>query len=401
MGMTSETATDRGMRADFDSLRAEDLWRSDRIKWRLYGDQVLPAWVADMDYPVAPPIQRALTELLERSDLGYHHVPLSPRLREALVARMHERFDWQVEPERVVPLVNALQGLDASVLLHSRKGEGVIVQTPIYPPFLAAVGRSGRRLVENVLLAGPERYEIEFDRLRADIDSDTRVFLLCNPHNPTGRVFELDELRAVAELALEHDLIVVSDEIHADLVYPGHKHIPFASLGPEVADRTITLTSATKAFNLAGLPCAFAVFGGDRAQQPFAELPPHLLGHCGILDDAATHAAWTQGQAWLDAVLGYRLENRDTLLDYIRREIPGIRVLRPEATYLAWLDCRGLEVGDPYRFFLEHARVAFNRGTDFGTPGEGFVRLNFATSAAILGRILERMAEAVKKKGIG
>jgi cystathionine beta-lyase len=358
MGMTSETATDRGMRADFDSLRAEDLWRSDRIKWRLYGDQVLPAWVADMDYPVAPPIQRALTELLERSDLGYHHVPLSPRLREALVARMHERFDWQVEPERVVPLVNALQGLDASVLLHSRKGEGVIVQTPIYPPFLAAVGRSGRRLVENVLLAGPERYEIEFDRLRADIDSDTRVFLLCNPHNPTGRVFELDELRAVAELALEHDLIVVSDEIHADLVYPGHKHIPFASLGPEVADRTITLTSATKAFNLAGLPCAFAVFGGDRAQQPFAELPPHLLGHCGILDDAATHAAWTQGQAWLDAVLGYLLENRDTMLDYIRREIPGIRVLRPEATYLAWLDCRGLEVGDPYRFFLEHARVS-------------------------------------------
>jgi cystathionine beta-lyase len=241
------------MRADFDSLRAEDLWRSDRIKWRLYGDQVLPAWVADMDYPVAPPIQRALTELLERSDLGYHHVPLSPRLREALVARMHERFDWQVEPERVVPLVNALQGLDASVLLHSRKGEGVIVQTPIYPPFLAAVGRSGRRLVENVLLAGPERYEIEFDRLRADIDSDTRVFLLCNPHNPTGRVFELDELRAVAELALEHDLIVVSDEIHADLVYPGHKHIPFASLGPEVADRTITLTSATKAFRAAAL----------------------------------------------------------------------------------------------------------------------------------------------------
>jgi cystathionine beta-lyase len=389
------------MRADFDSLRAEDLWRSDRIKWRLYGDQVLPAWVADMDYPVAPPIQSALTELLGRSDLGYHHVPLSPRLREALVARMDERFGWQVEPQRVVPLVNVVQGLDASVLLHSRKGEGVIVQTPIYPPFLASVKRSGRRLVENALQAGPERYEIEFNRLRADIDSDTRVFLLCNPHNPTGRVFEPDELGAIAELALEHDLVVVSDEIHADLVYPGHKHIPFASLGPEVADRTITLTSATKAFNLAGLPCAFAIFGGDRAQQSFSELPPHLLGHCGILDDAATHAAWTHGQPWLDAVLGYLLENRDTVLDYMPREIPGIRVLRPEATYLAWLDCRELEVGDPYRFFLEHARVAFNRGPDFGTPGEGFVRLNFATSAAILGRILERMAEAVKKKGGG
>ena len=389
------------MRAEFDALRAEDLWRSERIKWRLHGEGVLPAWVADMDFPVAPAIQRVLAELVSRSDLGYHHVPLSPRLREALVSRMAARFGWQIEPRRVAPLVNVVQGLDACLLLHSRPGEGVVVQTPIYPPFLAAVERSGRRLVENPLLQGTERYEIDFDRLRAQIDPDTRVFLLCNPHNPTGRVFEPAELQAIAELALAHDLIVVSDEIHADLAYPGHTHLPFASLGGEVAARTITLTSATKAFNLAGLPCAFAIFGSDRVQKPFRALPPHVLGHCGMLDDAATRTAWTEGQAWLDAVLAYLLVNRDTLLDELGRALPGIRVLRPEATYLAWLDCRALGLDDPGAFFLEHARVALSSGREFGAPGNGFVRLNFATSAAILGEILERMAESLSDQRIG
>jgi cystathionine beta-lyase len=395
--MSNEPTTDQRMRAQFDSLEADDLWRSERIKWQLYGDAALPAWVADMDYPVAPQIQQALVDLVGRSDLGYHHVPLSPRLREALVSRMDARFDWQIEPRRVAPLVNVVQGLDAAVLLHSRPGEGVVVQTPIYPPFLKAVEKSGRRLVENRLLQGSERYEIDFEQLRVDIDPETRVFLLCNPHNPTGRVFERAELDTLAELALEHDLIVVSDEIHADLTYPGHRHIPFASLGPEIAERTLTLTSATKAFNLAGLPCAFAIFGGYRVQRPFRELPPHLLGHCGILEDAATYTAWTQGQEWQESVLAYLLANRDALLDCLNRELPEIRVLRPEATYLAWLDCRELGLDDPQRFFLEHARVALSSGRDFGGPGEGFVRLNFATSASILSQILERMTEAVSR----
>ncbi|MBW2292531.1 MAG: PatB family C-S lyase [Deltaproteobacteria bacterium] len=396
--MTSEAPADSAIRQTFDSLRAEELWRSQRIKWRLFGDDVLPAWVADMDFPVAAPIQRALAELLSRSDLGYHHVPLSPQLREALVSRMAERFDWQVEPSRVVPLVNVVQGLDASVMLHSRPGEGVIVQTPIYPPFLAAVEKSGRQLVENPLVPSAARYEIDFDRLRADVRPDTRVFLLCNPHNPTGRAFEVSELAELAEFAEENDLIVVSDEIHADLIYPGHRHIPFASLGPEVAERTITLTAATKAFNLAGLPCAFAIFGSDRTQQPFDDLPPHLLGHCGIMDDVATFTAWTEGQAWQDEVQAYLLENRRTVIDFFSRRLPSIRLLPPEATYLAWLDCRELDVANPFAFFLKRGRVALSSGRDFGPPGEGFLRLNFATSASILGDILERMAVAVAER---
>jgi cystathionine beta-lyase len=311
---------------------------------------------------------------------------------------MAERFSWQVEPSRIVPLVNVVQGLDASVLLHSRPEDGVIVQVPIYPPFLAAVRRSGRRLVENPLLRAADRFEIDFDQLRANIDPSTRLLLLCNPHNPSGRVFERAELIALGELALEHDWIVVSDEIHADLVFPGHQHLPFASLAPELAERTITLTSATKAFNLAGLPCAFAIFGSDRLQQPFRDLPPHVLGHCGILDDAATHAAWTEGQPWLDEVMAYLLENRGLVLDFFARELPAVHVLPPEATYLAWLDCRDLGLpGDPFQFFLEHAREALSRGPDFGTGGQGCARLNFATSRAILLEILERMATAVRR----
>ena len=385
------------LRDAFDALRPEELWRSERIKWRLFGEGVLPAWVADMDFPVAPPIQETLRALIERNDLGYHHVPLSPLLRETLVERMATRFDWHVEPRRVFGLVNVVQGLDASVLVHSRPGEGVILQTPIYPPFLAAVTKSGRRIDESPLVPGPTRHEIDFDQLRATIRPDTRVFLFCNPHNPSGRVFERTELEALGELAIEHDLILVSDEIHSDLTYPGHTHIPMASLGPEIAERTVTLTSATKAFNLAGLPCAFAIFGGDRAQQPFRELPPHLLGHCGILGNAATIQAWTQGQPWLDEVLAYLLENRDRMVEFFAKRLPDVRVLAPEATYLAWLDCRALELGgDPFEFFLQHAGVALSRGGDFGTPGEGFVRLNFATSSAILTEILERMAVALQ-----
>ena len=281
-----------------------------------------------MDFPVAPAVHRAVRELVDRHDLGYHHVPLSPRLRDTLIARLAQRFDWEVEGRSVLPLVNVVQGLDAAVLLHSRAGEGVVVQTPIYPPFLAAVAGSGRRLVENPLLRGSQRFELDLEGLRRRLDAETRILLFCNPHNPTGRVFERAELEALAHVALEHDLIVVSDEIHADLVFPGHRHIPFATLGPETAERTITLTSATKAFNLAGLPCAFAIFGSDRLRRPFDRLPPHVLGHCGILDDAATTAAWSHGQPWLDVVLDYLLENRRLLSEVLATELPEMNGLR-------------------------------------------------------------------------
>jgi cystathionine beta-lyase len=289
--------------------------------------------------------------------------------------------------------------MEAALLLHGSPGDGVIVQTPIYPPFLEAVRTTGRALVENRLLSTGKRlpgWEIDLDGFR-DGAKRARVFLLCNPHNPTGRVFTRAELEAMAEIAIERDLVVFADEIHQDLLFPGHRHVPFASLGDEVARRTVTFTSATKSWNIAGLCCAVAHFGPDAPLAAVDAFPPHYLGRVSIAGIEATAAAWREGDAWLAELLVYLEGNRDRLATFLRDRMPGVVHVPPEATFLAWLDCRALDLpGGPHAFFLERARVGLSDGPDFGEAGRGFVRLNFATSRAILDAVLERMAVAVE-----
>ncbi len=223
------------------------------------------------------------------------------------------------------------------------------------------------------------------------------MLLLCNPHNPTGRVFRRDELEGIARIAVEQDLVVVADEIHADLVYPGGRHIPFASLSPEAEARTITLTAGSKPFNIAGLRCALAIFGSDALRRRFLGFERHLRGGLGSLGILALEAAWSHADPWLDEVLPYLEANRDFTAEFVRSELPGVRHFAPEGTYLAWLDCRELELSpSPHRFFLERAKVGLGNGPTFGAPGAGFVRLNFATSRAILSRALEQMAKALR-----
>ncbi len=389
----------------FDRLRVADLAARTGFKWRRYtanGSGVLPAWVADMDFPVAEPIRDVVRRLVERSDLGYCEPPEVGDLPEIFGQRMERQLGWTVEPERIRFLVNALQGLDLAVLLGAGKGEGVVIQTPIYPPFLQAVSGAGRRLVESPLCRGSERFEMDLDRLRATIDRDTRLFMLCNPHNPSGRSWSRSELEAVAELAIEHDLIVLADEIHNELVFPGHRHTVFETLGPEVRERTVTITSATKSFNLAGLELALLVFGSEQLRQRFDELPHFVLAHPGILGVEAARAAWNRGGPWLAETVAYLDRNRAFLADFLDRRLPGIVHGPQEATYLYWLDCSELDLPmTAARFFLKRAKVALNDGAEFGPPGSplGFercARLNFATSRAILEQILERMAAAVQ-----
>ena len=382
--------------ASFDDLTAEQMRSSRRLKWLRYDRDVLPAWVAEMDFPLAPTIRAAIESAIADEGFGYHPLPIDPRLREAFVAWMRQRFAWDTEPDMVRALTNVVQGLDIGILLYSKPGQGVVFQTPIYGPFHIAVDGNRRRRVESPLVYGTDRYEIDWDHLRAVIDSDTRVFLLCNPHNPSGRAFTREELETLAELVLEKDLMVVSDEIHADLVYAPHRHLPFASLGPEIAARTLTVTSATKAFNIAGLPMAVAVAGGVEMKKRLRDLPPMLPGHGGHLGNEAAIAAWSSGSAWLEEVLTYLDANRAFVTDFIGDRIPGIRYHPPEATYLAWLDCRALDLPEgPFDFFLNRARVALSNGADFADPGHGHVRLNFATSRRILSEILERIASTV------
>ena len=235
-------------------------------------------------------------------------------------------------------------------------------------------------------MQGSAGYEIDLDGLRRAA-AGARVLLLCHPHNPSGRVFRRAELEAIAEVVLGSGLFVVSDEIHADLVLGGEPFVPFASLSPEVAARTLTLCSASKAFHIAGLRCAVAVFGSDEIRRRFLAVPRHVRGGINILGLEATRAAWLHGQPWLDAATDYLRGNRDLVARRVADSLPGVRHHPPEATYLAWLDCRALRLApSPFRFFLERAKVALSDGASFGTPGEGFVRLNFATSRRLVVR---------------
>jgi cysteine-S-conjugate beta-lyase len=382
-----------------DTLDASRLSGRLSEKWQRYGDGVLPAWVAEMDYPIAPAIRAVLERALDLDDFGYpawHYARLVP---EAFAERMERRFGWRADPDRVVVLSDVVQGLYIALLAYTSPGDGVLIQTPIYPPFLHSVRDTGRRLVACPLSDGGDRLGIDFGALRA-ASADVRVLMLCHPHNPSGRLFTLAELQALAALAIERDWLVLSDEIHADLAHPGHPFIPFAALGPEAAERTITLSSASKAFNIAGLRCAVAHFGTPALKARFdAAVPAHVRGGIGILGQHATEAAWRRSDDWLEQVLVLLDQQRRALLTALRAELPEARVYLPEATYLAWLDLRALALEPtPAEFFRRRARVALFDGAFFGAGFEGYARLNFATSPALLQQIIERMVVAVRAR---
>ena len=373
------------------------------VKWLRYPADVLPAWVADMDFAVPDAVQEAIEQIASRREYGYgtgHGLRDGENsLAAAFAEHMAARFGWQADPDGVVPVSELIQAMWASIYAFSEPGDGIVIQTPIYPPFLNTTAGTERRLVENRLLDDGTRYVLDVDGLRNVVDDTTRILMLANPHNPTGRVFERAELQALADMALERNLTVISDEIHSDLVYSGHKHIPFASLGPDIAARTITLTSATKGFNIPGLRCALMHFGSQGLKEKFQEkFPERLMGALNVVGIDATIAAWRHGQPWLKSVMTVLEANRDRLTQFLAAEMPGIRYRQPEATYLSWLDCNPLNLPtSPYQFFLDRAKVGLNDGADFGEAGVGCVRLNFGTSPEILDQILNRMAGAIRE----
>ena len=379
-----------------DDIDLARLRRGTGEKWNHYADDVLPAWVADMDFDVAPPIRAALQQHLTDDDLGYPMLKRRSGLHEMFVERVASRFDWDIKSDQVEILNDVMQGIYICLQTMSAHGEGVVIQTPIYPPFLHATALTNRCGILCPLEPGTTRFEIDFDRLQSALDRTTRLLLFCNPHNPTGRAFDREELERIAAIACRHDLVIVSDEIHADLVLNDSGHIPIATLGPEVAARTVTLMSASKAFNIAGLCIAFAVIGDVALRERFNSMPPHTRGGFNTLSMAAVRAAWTESQSWLDEALIYLRANRDHVAQYCRTHWPDIVHLPPEATYLAWLDMRGLDLTpSPYAFFLNEARVALSDGKAFGDVGAGYVRLNFATSRTLLDQILGRMSAAL------
>ena len=369
------------------------------MKWSTYPTDVLPAWVADMDFEIAPAIRATLSDLIARSDAGYPLPYAKAGLADIFCARMAQRWDWPIAPAQVEFFSDVVQIIYLALLTLTERGDGVVIQTPIYPPFLQAVADTERRACICPLVQGARGYGIDFDALEANIDTTTRVLLLCHPHNPTGRAFTREELMGLGALVLKYNLLVISDEIHADLMLDERPHIPFASLNSELAARTITLTSPSKPFNIAGLCLAVAVFGSPELKARFHTVPAHVRGGRSALGIAAARAAWTESDDWLNATLVKLRENRARVATFISTHWPAVIHTPPQATYLAWLDCRrlGLE-HEPQKFFLEHAKVALSDGPAFGDAGQGFVRLNFATSTTLLDEILARMHRALQSR---
>ena len=384
---------------NFEDLDLAWLQRKESIKWRRARRDVLPAWMADMDFPVAEPISEAISELVRRGDLGYpawsNWMGLSP-LAEPFTQRMTELYGWQPRPDWVRNFSDLIQAIQVVLYLTTKPGDAVALHTPSYPPILKSITMMGRRVIVSQMERHSDDWSFDPGRLEQDIaDAGCRTLIVVNPHNPTGHVYSHAELRDLADMAVRRDLLVISDEIFAELTYPPHRHIPLASLGPDIADRTVTLASATKAFNFAGLRCAVAHVGSARLRTALEACPPDLLGVLDVLGVEATKAAWAKGDAWLAAVLDHLRANRDLVASTLAARAPAIGYHPPQATYLAWLDCRELETAtEPAAFFEEKAKVLVLPGEGFGPGGAGFARLNFATSREILTEILTRMTTA-------
>jgi cystathionine beta-lyase len=307
-----------------------------------------------------------------------------------------------VSREALLLIPGVISGFNLACRAVTSPGDGLLLQTPVYPPIRRAPVNVG--LTSDEMELGRDRagrYVVDLDRFEAAIRERTRIFLLCNPHNPVGRVYTRDELTRMAEICLRRGLFICADEVHCELTYSGQQHVPIASLDPAIAERTVTLMAPSKTFNLPGLKCSVAIIPNASLREKFVAAQLDLVRAVNILGYIATLAAYRDGQPWLDELLRYLEANRDFVAEFVRAKLPGVSMAAPEATYLAWLDCReaALPDNDPYTFFLERARVALNDGKAFGRGGEGFVRLNFGCPRSILIEALERMRRALEHRG--
>jgi cystathionine beta-lyase len=386
---------------------------SDSVKWSKYPDEVLPLWVADMDFRSPEPVIEALRRRVEDGIFGYpvggEEANEHLEMRRVIVERLWRSYQWRVAPDELVFIPGVVTGFNLICQMLQSPGAGVLMQTPVYYPILHAPQSANMLRQEASLSAvnsgeagaggehGVLHYEIDFDAFEQAITPQTRLFILCNPHNPVGRVFRKDELLQMAEICLSRSILICSDEIHCELLYSDQHHIPIASLDSEIANHTITLMAPSKTFNIPGLKFSFAIIQNPELRRQFQKAGKALVGWINLMGWVAALAAYRDGQEWLDQLLPYLEANRDFVFDFIRGEIPQIAVTRPEGTYLSWLDCRGLALEQsPYEFFLKQAHVALNDGKAFGKEGEGFVRLNFGCPRATLVEALNRMVYALK-----
>ncbi|HOX11853.1 MAG TPA: MalY/PatB family protein [Spirochaetia bacterium] len=387
---------------DFDTV--PDRVPTGCVKWsarrELCGEEdAIPLWVADMDFPVAPEIQEAIRARAEHPIYGY---PVrQDGFYESLTGWTRRRYGWEIRREWICYSPGIVPAVNLAVLAFTRPGDKVVIQSPVYYPFGAAVLNNGRRLLDNPLRLEGDRYVMDLPDLERKIDSRTKLLILCSPHNPVGRVWTREELSALAELCARKNLVVVSDEIHADIVMPGRRHTCFAAISEDAASRSLTCLAVSKTFNLAGLCTANVVIPDRRLRDGFSTAAGNLgLGTSNVFGIAAQEAAYTKGEPWLEELIRYVRGNYLRLKTVLEGGIPGIRVLPLEGTYLAWADCRGLGMSDPELkdFFLHKAKVWLDEGIKFGTGGSGFQRFNLACPRATLDAALDRILSAYEAR---
>ncbi len=368
------------------------LRRRRSAKWAVYPEDVLPAWVAEMDFPLADPVETALAAAVRGGDTGYS-APAELGLGEAFAAFAAERLGWRVDPAAVTPAPDVVAAIAALLATLAAPGDRVVINTPVYHPFFAVIAELGLELVEAPLRDG----ELDVEAIERCFAEGAAALVLCSPHNPTGSVPTREQLRAIAAAADRHGAWVLADEIHAPLALPGAAHVPFLTVSEEAAERGVALCSASKAFNVAGLGCAQIVTASPAAAELVGRLPAGAT-HCGHLGAIAAVAAYREGGAWLDEVIAVLDHNRGLLAELLAEHLPEVGYTPPAAGYLAWLDLREFSLGDdPAAPVLAHGKLALSSGPTFGPQGAGFARLNFGTSPAILTEAVNRLTSATKR----
>jgi len=374
---------------DFDT--PIDRRGTDSLKWKVYKNRdIIPMWVADMDFQSPPAVIEALRKRVEHGVYGYTVPPKA--LIDTIRDRLYHLYGWDIKPQWIVWLPGLVSGINVACRAVGDKGDDVLTTVPVYPPFLSAPSNVGRQLVTFRMSLIKNKWQFNFDALEKAVTPSTRLFILCHPHNPLGRVFSRDELIKVAEICERHDMILCSDEIHCDLILDKEKkHQPTASLSPETADRTITLMAPSKTYNIAGLGCSFAIISNPHLRREFEQAMAGIVPHLNCFSYTAGLAGYRDSDEWLKQVLSYLRENRN-LVEKEINEMPGLSTTHVEATYLAWINTRELDTDNPYKFF-ENAGVGLSDGVNF--DGQGFVRLNFGCPRKTLMQGLERMRKAI------
>jgi cystathionine beta-lyase len=389
---------------DFDTLIERRGTGS--AKWTVFGDDVLPMWVADMDFQSPPEVLEALRQSVDHGVFGYMFPP--ENLPQLIVDRMAERYDWHIKVEDVMFVPGVMVGVNLTAQAVAQGG-AILIQPPVYHPFHYTPEWSNcakqEAPLQYVETEDGFTYEIDFDVLENAITPETRMLLFCSPHNPIGRVWRRDELERLADVCVKHDLILCSDEIHSDLLLGGVEHIPSATVREELRQRTVTLIAPSKTFNLPGLSLSVAIIENPELRRRFVEagagtvmmvMGDHSHPFINTMGYLAADAAYRDGGPWLEALLGYLEANRDFVHAYVKEHMPGVKLAALEGTYLQWMDFRGLDLPElPGKWFLENAKVALNEGEMFGAEGVGFARMNIATSRPRLETALDQMRAAL------